>query len=99
MQIHHKIKKSRYDKIMKLQQEISKRNLQGKIGNTYKVLIETLSFDEKYYIGRSYMDVLDSDGVVFIKNETKKKNQIGKFVDCRIIDVKDYDLIGESMTL
>lgn len=67
-QIHHMTKKSRHREIMTLQKEISRKNLEKKIGNTYEVLIENLSFDKKYYIGRTYMDVPEEDGVVFIKN-------------------------------
>lgn len=96
-QIHPATKKSRYNKIMKTQQEISKINLEKKVGNTYKTLIEGISFDGKYYIGRTYMDVPDIDGVIFIKNENKDKSKIGKFVDCKVVDVRDYDLIGEML--
>lgn len=94
-QIHPQTKKSRYNQIMKLQKEISKENLQEKTGNKYKVLIEAVSFDKKHYIGRTYMDVPDMDGVVFIKNENRGKEKIGKFVLCEITDVQDYDLIGK----
>ena len=41
--------------------------------------------------------IFDMDGVIFIKNDTKGKDEIGKFVKCRIIDVKDYDLIAEHV--
>ena len=92
-QIHHATKKRRYKKIMELQKEISNKNLNSKIGNTYLTLIENESFDKKYYIGRSYMDVPDMDGVIYIKNT--KPNLIGKFVNCKIVDVNEYDLIGE----
>lgn len=93
-QIHPMTKKSRYNKIMKIQQEISRKNLENKIGQEYKVLLESVTFDRKYYIGRSYMDVPDMDGVVFIKNDNKQK-EIGQFVNCKITDVKDYDLVAE----
>ena len=92
-QIHPSTKKKRYNKIMKLQKEISEKNLSLKIGNTYTTLIENISFDKKYYIGRTYMDVPDMDGVVYIKNT--KPDLIGKFVECKIVDVNEYDLIGE----
>ena len=69
-------KKSRRDKIMNLQKGISKENLEKNIGKTYDVLIESTSFDNKYYIGRTYMDVPEEDGIVFIKKtkeiETRK---------------------------
>lgn len=96
-QVHHATKRARYNKTMKLQQEISKNNLKEKIGNVYEVLIEDVTFDGSYYIGRSYMDVLDSDGVVFVKNKDKSKDKIGQFVNCKIIDVQDYDFIGKIL--
>lgn len=92
-QIHHSTKKSRLNKIMSLQKEISKGNLEKVIDNTYDVLIENLSFDKKYYIGRTYMDVPEEDGVVFIKND--KEIKLGSFVKCKITNVRDYDLIGK----
>ena len=60
-QIHYMTKKSRHNKIMSMQKEISRNNLEEKIGSTYEVLIENVSFDGKYYIGRSYMDVPEED--------------------------------------
>ena len=41
------------------------------------------------------MDVPDTDGVVFIKNIEKKKEHIGQFVNCKIIEVQEYDLIAQ----
>lgn len=92
-QIHYMTKKSRHKKIMTMQKEISKENLKEKLGKEYEAIIESTSFDNKYYIGRTYMDVPDEDGVVFIKKD--KEIPIGTFIKCRISDVKDYDLIGE----
>ena len=57
-------------------------------------LIEDISFDEKYLIGRTKQDVPDIDGIVYVKNK-EKTNLVNKFVKVYIIDVKDYDLIGE----
>ena len=96
-QIHGNTKKSRYNKIMKAQAEISFLNLKNKIGNTYKVLIENVSFDGKYFIGRTMQDVPEEDGLVYIQNDEKlnEKDVLNSFVDCTIIDVSDYDLIGE----
>ena len=96
-QIHGNTKTSRYNKIMKEQQEISRENLKKKIGKKYEVLIENISFDGKYYIGRTIENVPDIDGLVYIKNEDKlnEKDLINKFVNCKIINVNSYDLIGE----
>ena len=93
-QIHGNTKKSRYNKIMKIQQKISNENLKNKIGQEFEVLIEDISFDGKYLIGRTKQDVPDIDGIVYVKNR-EKSNLVNKFVKVNIIDVKDYDFIGE----
>lgn len=95
-QIHGNTKKARYNKIMEAQQKISKEILKNKIGNTYKVLIEDMSFDGKYFIGRTMQDVPEEDGLVYIKNDGKldERDVLNNFVNCKIEDVSDYDLIG-----
>jgi len=91
-QIHGNTKKSRYNKIMKTQQKISNENLKNKIGKEYEVLIENISFDKKYLIGRTKQDVPEIDGIIYIKNNKTVKSE---FVKAKIVDVKEYDLIGE----
>ena len=91
-QIHPMTKKSRYNKIMKLQQEISKENERKNIGRELEILIEGITPDKKYYVGRSYMDVPDIDGVAYVKN-TSNEDLVGKYIKAEVIDVKDYDLI------
>ena len=93
-QIHHMTKKSRFNKIMSLQQDISREKMKAKIGTEQEVLIENKSFDRKYYIGRTKSDVPDIDGVVYIKN---KDLEINEFVNCKITDFREYDLIGEGI--
>ena len=95
-QIHGNTKKSRYNKIMEAQQ-ISLEKQENKIGKTYKVLVEDMSFDGKYFIGRTMQDVPDEDGLVYIENnDNSNENEIlDNFVNCKIIDVSNYDLIGE----
>ena len=92
-QIHYMTKKSRRNKIMELQRHISKIKLEEHIGKTYEALIDDITDDGKYYIGRTYMDMVDEDGVVFIKNT--KSNLKDKFVKVEITGVLDYDLEGK----
>ena len=90
-QIHPMTKKKRHRKIMELQQQISKENLEKKVGKEYEVLIENITFDGKYYIARSYMDVPDMDGVIYVKKE--KEDLIDQFVRCKITSTSgEYDL-------
>ena len=93
-QIHPMTKKSRYNKIMKLQKEISKQNEQKLIGRELEILIEDISLDRKYYIGRSYMDVPEIDGVAYVKNNNTKEDLIGKYIKAKVVEVKDYDIIA-----
>jgi len=92
-QVHYKTKISRLNKIMSIQKEISKKSLEKNIDKEYECLIEGKTFDNKYYIGRTYMDVPDIDGLVYIKNTKPLKN--GEFINIKIDNVLDYDLVGE----
>ena len=92
-QIHPMTKKSRYNKIMKLQQQISDEIMKNQIGKTFEVLLENESFDGKYYIGRSKNEVPDIDGVIYVKKS--QDELLDKFVNVKIVESRDYDLIGE----
>ena len=97
-QIHGNTKKSRYNKIMKAQQEISQENLEKKINKEVEVLIEDISFDGKYYIGRTMQDVPEIDGVVYIKRKgiDEESNIVNQFKRCEVIGISHYDLIAEE---
>ena len=107
-QVHPMTKKSRYNKIMKLQQEISKKNLRDKIGKEVEILIENATFDNKVYIGRTSFDVPEIDGIVYLRTKKVKENnisngqieeaglvQVGEFIRAIVVKVSDYDLICE----
>lgn len=96
-QIHHSTKRARYNKIMKEQKEIANEILKNKIGKRYTVLIEDISFDNKYFIGRTMFDIPEEDGLVYIKNNgnLNKEEILNKFIECDIIDINEYDLIGK----
>ena len=92
-QIHPMTKKSRYNKIMKLQQELIEEKQKELIGKELEILIETKTFDNRYYIGRSYREVPDIDGLIYIPMVDKELQ--GKFVKCKITNIQGYDLIAE----
>ena len=93
-QINGNTKRARYNKIMKLQNEISRENLKKYLHKELEVLIENKTFDGKYYIGRTEMDAPEIDGVVYIENN-KENNLADKFVLCKITQIKEYDLIAK----
>lgn len=92
-QIHGNTKKARYNKIMNLQKEISKKNLLKKVGKEYEVLIEGKSFDGKFLVGRTMQDVPEMDGIVYIESDEEIYDNI--FKKCVIINVESYDLIAK----
>ena len=92
-QVHHRTKQARLNKIMSLEQKISRIKLEEKIGNEYEAVVDGFSDDNKFICARSYMDIPNEDGTIFIKNNGKVKS--GDFIKCKIIAVKNYDLIGE----
>lgn len=94
-QIHPMTKKSRYNKIMKLQAEIAKKVARKHIGEELEVILEERSFDGKYYVARSYMDSPDIDGVIFVSCD--EDNLEGQFVNVRITMSQDYDLLAEKI--
>ncbi len=89
-----KVKKQRANEIMKVQQNVSKDNNNKMLGNELYVLIENITEDGKYYVARSYREVPeDTDGVIYVENT--KDVIIGDFVNVKIVEALDYDLIAE----
>ena len=90
-QIRKEVKQKRLDLIMTEQQKISRGINEGKIGQTYEVLIEGLGEDG--YYGRSAEMAPEIDGLVYINSE--KELVAGSYVMVRITDALEYDIIGE----
>ncbi|NLJ78211.1 MAG: TRAM domain-containing protein, partial [Tissierellia bacterium] len=88
------IKQYRKNQLMQLQQEISYSLNNQKVGKIFEVLIED-KLAEDLYLGRTYMDSPDIDGVVFVK--TYRKLMHGQFIHVKIIEASEYDLIGEMV--
>ena len=80
---------------MRIQQEISKSKLEENIGKKMLVLIENVSFDGKYLVGRTRNDVPEEDGIVYIEKKNESENLLNQMIWCKIVDVSDYDLIAE----
>ena len=90
-QIDEDIKKRRQEVLMNAQYSITEASNKNRVGNVYKVIID--SFADGKYTGRSYMDSPEIDsGIIFTSN---KKLNIGDFVNVKITDFDGYDLIGE----
>lgn len=91
-QIPDSIKEERKNEIMAIQSEISAEILSKKIGKRLEVLIEE-EVDEENYVGRTYMDSPEIDGVTYV--HSAKNLEIGSFVKVDVVDSLNYDLVGE----
>ena len=89
-QISEDIKEDRRNRIMLLQQKISEKKMKEKIGNKYEVIIENISEDGMYFIGRSYMDVPSEDGVIYVDYD--ESIAINEYVMVEVYDSTEYDL-------
>ena len=89
--VSKKKKQERLDRLMEVQQRISTRLNDAKVGNVYKTIIDRVEGD--YYIGRTEYDSPDVDTEVLI-NVAEGDLQIGAFYDVRITDATEFDLMG-----
>ena len=89
------MKEERRADVMELQQEIAFEHCENMVGKVLDVMIEGKVADENAYVGRSYRDAPDIDGLVFVNTDTELVS--GDFVKVRITGAYEYDLIGELM--
>ena len=89
--IEEKTKEARKNRLMKVQMNVSIQKAMEKIGKIMSAFIE--SYEDGFYIARSQYDAPDIDSIIYINSECKLKN--GELVNIKIIDSREYDLIGE----
>ncbi|MBO5009410.1 MAG: 30S ribosomal protein S12 methylthiotransferase RimO [Clostridia bacterium] len=94
-QIDEQTKQDRYDILMQTQLTACEDMGEGKIGSTVKVLCDGFDTVAEIYYGRSYADAPDVDGRVYFKSP--RKISPGAFVDVKITEALDYDLVGEVL--
>ena len=92
-QVPEEVKESRRDEIMELQQEIAFDQSEAMVGRILDILIEGKVVDENTYVGRTYMDAPNVDGLIFLN--TQEQLMSGDFVRVKVIGALEYDLIGE----
>ena len=92
-QIDEEVKKERQAEIMELQQEIAFEKAEAMVGRAVLAMIEGKVADENAYVGRTYKDAPNVDGMIFIN--TDEELMTGDFVTVKITGSYEYDLIGE----
>ena len=95
-QIEESVKEDRQAELMELQQEIAFDLAERMIGKEVIVMFEGKVADENVYVGRTYMDAPNVDGLIFV--ETNEELMSGDFAKVRITGALEYDLIGELIS-
>ena len=94
-QIDEQVKQDRYDTLMQTQLTVAEEKSADMVGKTLTVLCDGFDRVAEVYYGRSYADAPDVDGKVYFKSNTKISQ--GSFVEVKITEALDYDLIGEAL--
>lgn len=94
-QIDEEVKLDRQAELMELQQEIAFDNAQDMVGREVLVMIEGKVADENAYVGRTYRDAPNVDGLIFINTDEELLS--GDFARVKVTGAIDYDLIGELL--
>ena len=92
-QVPEDVKEARKAELMEIQQEISLKKGQGRVGETLLCMVEGAIPREGAYVARTYADAPDVDGYLFIN--TGEQLMSGDFVQTRVTGALEYDLIGE----
>ncbi len=95
-QVDEQVKQERYDIVMRQQLHITEAKNEELIGKTVKVICEAFDPAAEIYFGRGEADAPDIDTKIYFRPELgKKRITPGEFVNVKIDDVIDYDLIGD----
>ena len=94
-QIPEEVKEERQAELMELQQDIVFDQAEDRIGEELLVMIEGKVADENAYVGRTYRDAPNVDGLIFVN--TSEELMSGDFAKVKVTGAADYDLIGELL--
>ena len=89
--VSNKKKQERLDRLMAVQQRISSRLNDEKVGQEFRCVIDRVEGD--YYVGRTEFDSPDVDTEVLV-NVNEGTLEIGHFYNVRITDATEFDLMG-----
>lgn len=95
-QIPEEVKEDRQAELMELQQDIAFELAENMIGQTVLVMIEGKVADENAYVGRTYKDAPNVDGLIFIMTDEELVS--GDFAMVKVTGAQEYDLIGELLS-
>lgn len=94
-QIEESVKEDRQAELMELQQDIAFDKAEDMVGSEVLMMVEGKVADENVYVGRTYKDAPNVDGLIFVHTDAELIT--GDFVKVKVTGALEYDLIGELM--
>ncbi|MBL91353.1 MAG: 30S ribosomal protein S12 methylthiotransferase RimO [Myxococcales bacterium] len=92
----YKVKRSRYDKLMRRQRKISKTVCKQMMGQVHEAIVEGVSEEHDYLVkGRLWSQAPEIDGMTYLSSN--RALSAGEIVKVKIVDSHDYDLVGEVL--
>ena len=100
-QVSERVKTTRRNKLMKLQQEIAFEAAKKMVGRDVDAVIEGRITDSDdgdglSYVARTYKDAPDIDGYLFVTG-VQRELMTGDYIKVHITGSNEYDLIGEEI--
>jgi len=93
-------REERRARFMAVAEAVSSQKLQGRIGATMQVLVDSASaLGRKGGVARSYADAPEIDGVVKLlpPEKASKTLKVGEFTRARIVGTQGHDLIAQPI--
>ncbi|MFQ8662679.1 MAG: 30S ribosomal protein S12 methylthiotransferase RimO [Lachnospiraceae bacterium] len=94
-QIEESVKEDRQAELMELQQDIAFDKAEDMVGSEVLMMVEGKVADENVYVGRTYKDAPNVDGLIFVHTDVELIT--GDFAKVKVTGALEYDLIGELM--
>lgn len=94
-QIEESVKEDRQAELMELQQDIAFDKAEDMVGSEVLMMVEGKVADENVYVGRTYKDAPNVDGLIFVHTDADLIT--GDFAKVKVTGALEYDLIGELM--
>ena len=92
-EVSSEVKRERLDRLMELQRDISLDYNASRVGSIVKVLVDDV-LDGGVLVCRSEFESPEVDGEILVRN-CPASVRPGDFIDVRISEAGDYDLVGE----
>ena len=91
-----KVKRARYDKLMRRQRKIHEEKMTGLVGTVHEAVVEGPSEEHEWVMkGRLWSQAPEIDGLTYLSSTRELK--MGEIVHVLVTDVKDYDVVAEVL--